>query len=97
MKKTITREVTFTKITAVKNEMIDGEIKASLLEPIIKTGNLKKETAQNIIHRDLGKNVTVLEVTPDSGRYEMDLEDFIHFAKRVDVTEEVATPEEVQA
>lgn len=91
MKKTITREITFTKITAVKNEMVEGKVTASQLEPIIKQGNLKLETAQNIIHRDLGKNVTVLAVEPDSGRYEMDVEDFIKHARLI--TNEEVQPE----
>lgn len=80
MRKMMTKEVTQTTVKMLKVTTVDGQVSTEQLPDMILVGNISPEKAQKQVHKELGFNVTVFGVEPETKVYEMAVEDFIQFA-----------------
>ena len=88
MRRMMTREVTKTTIKVAKMEMVDGQPQAVALPDKVVIGNIRLERAQREVQKEYDEPVTVLQVIPETTKYEMPVETFIEHAT-IKVDEEV--------
>jgi hypothetical protein len=87
-RKTMVKEVTHTTLKVARMEVENGSPKAVSLPDVTLIGNVNLEKAQRYALKELGKNVTVFEVIPETIKYEMSVEEFIkHAAIKEEQTE----------
>ena len=84
--KTIQREVTSTIVKFARLSVVEGVAQVENTEKIF-IGNVDQEKALKLLTKEMGSGVTVLSVEVDTQKYEMPVEDFIHMATKVEVTE----------
>lgn len=88
MRKTIVRTMATSTITAYTLEMKDGAPVAKALEPITVMGKAKKKDALKEVKEQYElTNVTIGEIKVEEATYEISVDDFMKYAKRVDKTE----------
>jgi hypothetical protein len=80
-RKTMVKEVTHTTLKVAKMEVENGSPKAVSIPDVTLIGNVNLEKAQRYALKELGKNVTVFEVIPETKKYEMEVEEFIKHAQ----------------
>lgn len=83
-RKTMVREVTYTTVKVAKMEVVDGRPVATPLDDLTLIGNVSQEKAQREAQKEYGKGASVFEVTPNTHKYEMALEDFIKHATLIE-------------
>ena len=89
-RKTMVKEVTHTTLKVARMEVENGSPKAISLPDVTLIGNVNLEKAQRHALKEIGKNVTVFEVIPETIKYEMPVEDFIKYASVKEEPEEAA-------
>lgn len=82
-RKMMQREVTSTLVRVAKIDVIDGEPKMVNLPDEILLGNVSMEHAQRLLNKKHGQPVTILELSPDTQKYQMPVEEFIKLAELV--------------
>lgn len=93
MRKTMTKEVTFTTVRLAHMEMVDGLPVAKPLADEVVVGNVSMEKAQKEMNKKFETTVTVFEVLPETKVYQMSVEDFIKIADEVNEVKPVAEAE----
>lgn len=81
MRRIMTKEVTKTTVKISEVINVDGVPQANELEPLVLLGNVSLEKAQKEVSKKFGANVTVFEIKPETQTYEMDVTDFIKYAR----------------
>lgn len=86
MRKTIVRTMATSTINAFTLEMEKGKPVAKALDPITVMGKANEKDALKALKDKYGKNVavTVGEIKVDEATYEISVDDFMKYAKRVD-------------
>lgn len=86
MRNTITRTITESTICAVKVEIIDGKPEMCGVDPITVNGKITTEKATKLLQKKYGKGcpVAVTSITENDVLYEISVDDFMKYAKRVD-------------
>lgn len=85
----MTRDITRTTVTIVKNEMVEGQVKTVVLPNEVFLGNVKLERAQRLVDKKyVGERVTVLEVDVETTTYELEVEKFLEMATIKEEVEE---------
>lgn len=98
MRNTITRTLTTSVIKGFKLTMKEGQPIVEELTPIYAQGKLNEKQALKQLHKAYGKSssITVGTVEEVNDTYEITVEDFMKYAKKVEketTTEEQATAE----
>ena len=94
MRKTIVRTMATSTITAYTIEMVDGKPEAKALDPVTVMGKAKEKDALKAIKEVHGVTaVTIGEIQIDEATYEISVDDFVKYAKKVEKTEETETVE----
>lgn len=81
MRKIMTKEVTKTTVKSAKMVVKDGKPEAVELPDEVLLGNISLEKAQKEMNRKYNEPVTVLSVEADTKVYEMDVVEFVKYAK----------------
>ena len=88
MRKTIVRTMATSTIKAFTVEMRNGQPVAKALDPITVMGKAKEKDALKAIKDAYGTTaVTIGEIKIDEATYEISVDDFMKYAKKVDTTE----------
>lgn len=89
MRKTIVRTMATSTITAYTVEVKDGQPVAKALDPITIMGKAKEKDALKAVKEKYGKDlaVTIGKIEVDEATYEISVDDFVKYAKRVDASE----------
>lgn len=83
MRKTIARSITATTIKSVKITFEGGAVITTENEPLTVSGKVNTEKALKIARKAYGDNAQVTEVTTVDDAYEISVDDFIKYAKKV--------------
>lgn len=81
MRKLMTKEVTKTNVKLAQMVMEDGQPKAITLPDEVLIGNITQERAQRELNKKFDHPVTVFGVEPETTVYEMEVEEFIKYAR----------------
>ena len=85
MRKTITRTMHTSTITACKLTMVDGAPTVETLEPVVVMGKATEKEGMKALKDKYGKDsaitITSINVTEDT--YEISVEDFVKYATKV--------------
>lgn len=85
MRKTIVRTMATSTITAYTLEMKDGAPVAKALDPIVIMGKAKEKDALKAVKEKFGLTaVTIGEIKVEEATYEISVDDFMKYAKKVD-------------
>ena len=89
MRKTITRTMSTSKIVGCKLKMVDGKPTTETLEPITVMGRANERDAMKALREKYGKGapVAVCEIEIVDSTYEISVEDFLKYAKKVEPKE----------
>lgn len=82
-RKTMTKEVTKTTVELAKMEVENGEPIAIPLNPQTLIGNVSLEKAQKEMNKRFNGQVMVYTVTPETKKYQMEVERFIEVAEEI--------------
>lgn len=95
MRKTICRTMATSTITAFTVEMQNGQPVAKALDPVVVMGKAKEKDALKAIKDAHGTSaVTIGEIKVEEATYEISVDDFMKYAKRVDKATEETENEE---
>ena len=89
MRKTIVRTMSTSTINAFKLTMENGQPKVENLEPMTVMGKATEKEALKILKSKYGKNapVTISSIDVAEDTYEISVDDFIKYAKKVETEE----------
>jgi hypothetical protein len=76
----INREITTTKVTAAKMELVNGSVNAENLEDVILIGNVSLEKANKEIKKIYGEGATAFSVEANTHKYSIPTELFVKHA-----------------
>lgn len=94
MRKTICRTMATSTIKAFTLEMVDGLPVAKALDPVVVMGKAKEKDALKAVKDAHGVTaVTIGEIQIEEATYEISVDDFMKYAKKVEKTEETETVE----
>lgn len=79
----INREITVTKVTAAKMNLVEGAPVAEQLEPITLVGNLSLEKANKEVKKIYGDGATAFTVEANTHKYRIPTDVFIQHAEVV--------------
>lgn len=89
MRRSICRTMATSTINAYTVEIVDGQPVAKALDPVVIAGKAKEKDALKAIKDAHGVTaVTIGEIKIDEATYEISVEDFMKYAKKVEKTEE---------
>lgn len=89
MRKSICRTMATSTINAYTVEIVDGQPVAKALDPVIITGKAKEKDALKAVKDAHGVTaVTIGKIEIEEATYEISVEDFMKYAKKVEKTEE---------
>lgn len=90
MRKTITRTMCTSTITAYKVTVVDGMPKVETVEPLTIAGKAKEKDALKALRDVHGKdaNLTVGKIEVSEDIYEISVDDFVKYAKKVEPKKE---------
>ena len=95
MRKTIVRTMATSTITAYTVEMENGAPVAKALAPITIMGKAKEKDALKAVKEQYGKvAVTIGEIKVEEATYEISVEDFMKYAKKVEAENEQTETEQ---
>lgn len=98
MRKTIVRTMATSTITAYTVEIENGLPVAKALDPIVIMGKAKEKDALKAVKEQYGKvAVTIGEIKVDEATYEISVDDFMKYAKKVDAPTETEQADEETA
>lgn len=96
MRKTIVRTMATSTITAYTLEMKDGAPVAKALDPITIMGKAKEKDALKAVKEQYGLTaVTIGEIKVEEATYEISVDDFMKYAKKVGADEAQTETEQV--
>lgn len=86
MRKTITRTMATSKINAFKLTVENGQPKVENLEPLTVMGKATEKEALKALKEQYGKNapVSIASIEVQEDTYEISVDDFVKYAKKVD-------------
>ena len=86
MRKTIVRTMATSKINAFKLTLENGQPKIENLEPLTVMGKASEKEALKALKDKYGKNapITVANIEVQEDTYEISVEDFLKYAKKVE-------------
>lgn len=90
MRNTIIRTMATSEIHAFRLVMVDGVPQVEELPVFTANGKLTHKDAERALRREYGKTapITIKEVKVSENTYEISVEDFLKYAKKVEKTEE---------
>jgi hypothetical protein len=88
MRKSIPRTITATRIESATVEFKDGKPLALVNAPITVTGSVKEDKAFKLVQKQYGLKAQVTAVTEIEDTYEISVEDFMKYAKKVETPAE---------
>jgi len=91
MRKTIVRTITETTIESAKVTFVGGKPVIDAMKPLTISGVITEEKALKEVRKLHGANVQVTAIVSIDDTYEISVDDFMKYAKKV-----VAKPEEVK-
>lgn len=88
MRKTIVRTMSTSTIHAYMLEIVDGKPVAKDLEPLTVMGCAKEKDALKVLKDKYGKDnaITVGKIEVTENTYEISVDDFVKYAKKVEKT-----------
>lgn len=91
MRKTITRTMCTSTITAYKVTVVNGEPKVETVEPLTIAGKAKEKDALKALRDVHGKdaNLTVGKIEVSEDIYEISVDDFVKYATKVTPSQKV--------
>ena len=89
MRKTITRTMATSTIVGCTIEMVNGQPKTEMLEPVTVMGKANDKDAMKALREKYGKNkpLAVCEIAVAEDTYEISVDDFIKYAIKVEKVE----------
>ena len=88
MRKTICRTMATSTIKAFTVEMVNGAPVAKALDPVVIMGKAKEKDAIKAVKEAHNTtSFTIGEIKIDEATYEISVDDFMKYAKKVDTTE----------
>jgi hypothetical protein len=92
MRKTICRTITATKIESANVTFEKGIPTVTPNSPITFNGNIAEDKALKEVRKTYGNNAQITATSQSEDVYEISVEDFIKYAKKVDMP----TPEQIE-
>lgn len=89
MRKTITRTMATSTINAFSLTIVDGKPEVKNLDPITIAGKATEKDALKAFREIYGKDspITIADIKIDEAIYEISVDDFMKYAKRIDKNE----------
>jgi hypothetical protein len=87
MRKMITRTIITTTVNSATVAIIDGKATTTDYKPLIFNGVVKEKDALKDIRKAYGENAIVVSKVETESEYEISVDDFIKYAKKVEPKE----------
>lgn len=83
-RKTIVRTITATTIESANITFVNGNVDAKPNAPIVVNGTITEEKALKEVRKEYGATAVVVKLSEVNDVYEISVEDFLKYAKKVE-------------